>query len=166
MLFRSRLHVGWDLLKRLAGRAIYGQDDSGEPLVLPLDWCSGERPCACGACFQAKSRVKRGLRSRTQYTEPGHVAVDMFDVGGTGTATLGGKRYATLFVDLATRHVKVYLHKRKIDRLRMFRHYVAFAASHGVTIKSFRTDPAREYLCTSLHKYFDARGIQIGRAHV
>jgi hypothetical protein len=85
----------------------------------------------------------------------------MFDVGATGTASLGGKSYTTVFTDLGTRHVKIYLHKKKIGRLNMFRHYIAFAKSHGVTIKTFRTDPAREYICSSLKNHFASMGIQI-----
>ena len=33
----NRFHVGWDLLKRMAGRAIYAQDDEGDNSVLPMD---------------------------------------------------------------------------------------------------------------------------------
>ena len=136
--------------QRRRGRAIYAQDDEGDIIVLPMNWGRGEEPSACGACFQAKSRIKCGQCSRTEYTEAGHVGVDIFDVGATGTASLGGKRYATVFMDLGTRHVKIYLHKKKIERLNMFRHYIAFAKSHGVTIETIRTDPAREYICSSL----------------
>ena len=159
----ERFHVQFSLLKRLAGKAYYGQDNKGNKVVMPNDWAQhAGAPCACDVCFRAKSRVKRGKRSHTVYEQPGSmVAVDTFSIGKTGITSIGGHRYATIFIDLATRYIKIYLHKQRKDRLRMFVHYLAWCASYDIKVRAFRVDPAREWLVDPLRKYFDAKGVRL-----
>ena len=105
----ERFHVQFSLLKRLAGKAYYGQDNKGNKVVMPDDWAQhAGSPCACYVCFRAKSRVERGKPTYTIYEHPGSmVAVDTFSIGKTGIASIGGHRYATIFIDLATRYIKI-----------------------------------------------------------
>ena len=159
----NRFHVQHDLLKRFAGKAYYGQDSKGHRVKMPDDWAShAGQPFGCDVCYRAKSRIKRGKPSHTVYDQPGAmVAVDTFSIGKTGAQSLSGARYASIFVDLATRYIKIYVHKERKDRLLMFQHYIAWAASYKVTIRAFRVDPAREWLVAPLRKYFDAKGIRL-----
>ena len=160
-VLHNRFHACWGLLRRLAGKVIYDQDSDGNELLLPEDWKYSRPPKGCEPCFRAKSRIRYGKPSRKTYTTRGEcVVVDMFYIGSTGSPTLGGNLYATVFVDVATRLVTVYLHKTRRERLYMFKHYIAFCKSFGVTIQAFRTDPAGEWLCSSLKQYFIKKGIR------
>ena len=103
--------------------------------------------------------MKYGRPADTEYKVPGElVGVDTFTVGYNGKLTLGGKRFCTVFVDYATRHVKIYLYTTMAQRLHMFRNYIGWAASQGVVVRAFRTDSAREWLVKDLEKYFHAKG--------
>ena len=64
-------------------------------------------------------------------------------------------------MDLATRYIKIYVHKERKDRLLMCQHYIAWAATYKVTIRALRVDPAREWLVAPSRKYFDAKGIRL-----
>ena len=120
----NRFHVQHDLLKRFAGKAYYGQDSKGHRVKMPDDWAShAGQSFGCDVCYRAKSRIKRGKPSHTVYDQPGAmVAVDTFSIGKTGAQSLSGARYAPIFVDLATRYIKIYVHKERKDPLLMFQH--------------------------------------------
>ena len=117
-----------EILTRLNRKACCGKNHDGSYKLLD-DASLNDDPRMCEACVQAKSRVKYGRPAYTVYKVPAElVGVDTFTVGYSGKPTLGGKRFCTVFVDYATRHVKIYLHKTKTQRLHMFRNYIGWAA--------------------------------------
>lgn len=121
-----------------------------------------ERGCGfCECCVEGKGHRLPFQQSTRERTEHPLELVHSDVCGKVGTKSLGGSEYFVTFIDDHTRHVWVYILKRKDEVFQRFKEWRALVEkSSGKQIKTLRTDNGGEYTSTEFTSYLLKEGIK------
>ena len=126
---------------------------------LDFDW--KEESSFCESCVQGKSHRLPFQPSTLKRADHPLELIHSDVCGKVGTRSLGGGEYFVTFVDDHTRHVWVYILKRKGEVFQRFQEWKALVEkSSGRKVKTLRSDNGGEYISTEFTSYLTKEGIK------
>ena len=119
-------------------------------------------PTRCECCTLAKATLRPSRELAVEKpTECGQrVSVDT--AGPFSIQSMGiGAKYFTCFKDEYSGYIVVFVHRTRAGRVAMFQKYLNLCGRYGYTVKCFRMDQAREFVCKPFVEWLQHRGVRV-----